>query len=326
VPRETRPVIAGFGARDWEQFGLWPTLDRVADFHLSLYGSEYADGPAGTAQQVRQRNSRGFLKYVEAIEAERPVNAAFFYASGMDFDLDVVSSLSSRGIWTIVMGLDDKHQFLSNRDGSAARQLQLAGACDLYWTTWRTGTAIVSRHGGTPWFAPTGADPAFHRPIAVDRDIDVLFIGQAYGARADLVRYLKKREFRVEAYGAGWPNGFVTFDRSVELYSRAHVVLGMGGVGHMQGVKHLKGRDFEVPMCGALYLTSYNPELTDFFEIGREILCYASFEECADLLHWLLRHPADAQAIRRAALARSLRDHTWEHRFNTLFSLLTNGS
>ena len=148
-----------------------------------------------------------------------------------------------------------------------------------------------------------------------------MFVGQSYGLHADLVRYLRRRGFSVEAFGAGWPNRFASFEKVVKLYSRAQIVLGVGGVGQMGGVKHLKGRDFEVPMCGALYLTSYNPELADHFRIGEEILCYSSFEECADLVHWVLRHPGEAEGIRQAALKRSLASHTLDRRLHQLFSL-----
>jgi spore maturation protein CgeB len=89
----------------------------------------------------------------------------------------------------------------------------------------------------------------------------------------------------------------------------------------MEGVKHLKGRDFEVPMSGGLYLTTYNYELADHYIIGKEILCYSSFEECAEIIHWVLRHPDEAEAIRQAGLRRARSDHTWERRLQMMFTL-----
>ena len=162
----------------------------------------------------------------------------------------------------------------------------------------------------------------FYKPVPAHRDLQVVFIGQAYGERIALVRYLRRRGFQVSAFGSGWPDGFVDFDSVIRLISRAQVVLGCGDVGFMTGVRHLKGRDIETPMCGALYLTSYNPELTDHFVISDEILCYSSRQECADLLHWITRQPEKAEAIRRAARAACLERHTWQHRFNVITSAL----
>jgi spore maturation protein CgeB len=108
----------------------------------------------------------------------------------------------------------------------------------------------------------------------------------------------------------------------MDLIGQSRVVLGMGGVGHGDTIRCLKGRDFEIPMCGAVYLTGYNPELTDHFAIGREILCYSNPIDCAEVLHWLLHRPSEAGSIRLAARARCKRDHTWRKRFADLLGLL----
>jgi spore maturation protein CgeB len=104
----------------------------------------------------------------------------------------------------------------------------------------------------------------------------------------------------------------------VRLVSRARLVLGMGGVGHTDKVKHLKGRDFEVPMCGAAYLTSFNPELTDFFEVGSEILCYGSPQDCADVARWGLARPSRLVEIGAAARRRCIAEHTWDRRLEQM--------
>jgi hypothetical protein len=314
-----------FGAQGWEKYGLWPSFERVSHFALSEYGAEFIKEPftCSPSPAMRRQLARGFLAFVDQVERERPVTCVYFYAAGEYISDELLAELARRGLWTVVMSLDDKHQFFrpTGDDTREPHQLRVARQCDLYWTTWKAGSQIVLGIGGTPWYAAGGADPAYHHPVDVPRRLQIIFIGQAYGTRVDLIRYLHRRGFQIETFGAGWPNGFASFKKTVELYSRARIVLGVGGVQNMVGVKHLKGRDFEVPMCGALYLTSYNPELADYYQIGREILCYSSFEECADLLHWVLRHPEEQATMRRAALARSLKDHTWEKRLGQMFAL-----
>ena len=319
--------VVAFGARNWEQYGLWPSFERISRFALSEYGSEFISGPPirKPGPEMRQQQAQGFLAFVDKVEQERQVTYAFLYASGEHISDELLDELARRGIWTVIMSLDDKQQFFRPGDVTGEpHQLRVARQCDLYWTTWKTGTQIVLNIGGTPWYAPEAGDPAFYHPLDEPRDLEIVFVGQSYGLRADLVRYLRRRGFRVDAFGSGWPNGFVSLEQTVELYSRAEIVLGVGAVGQMSGVKHLKARDFEVPMCGALYLTSYNPELADHYRIGEEIICYSSFEECADLAHWVLCHPDEAQHIRKAALKRSLAEHTWEQRLRRLFSLWTS--
>ncbi len=99
----------------------------------------------------------------------------------------------------------------------------------------------------------------------------------------------------------------------------------MGGVGQTDQIKHLKGRDFEVPMSGAVYLTGFNPELADYFDIGREVLCYGSRADCAESLSWILARPQLAEDIRTRARRRALAEHTWERRLGALLSLLRHG-
>jgi spore maturation protein CgeB len=316
-----KPCIVAFGTRDWEQYGLWPTFERTSDFTLFDYqrGNKLRHHLKPTDTDRRQL-AAAFLETVDRSDLRSKPSVAFFYAAGTYISNEFLDELHRRGIWTVVMSLDDKQQFHYTPDG-ISDQMRVAARCDLYWTVWKTGVQIVRGLDGTPWYAPEAADPAFHHRVDVPRDLEIVFIGQSYGLRTNLVRYLQRRGFQIEIFGSGWPNGFVSFEKTRELYSRAHIVLGLGGVGHMSSVKHLKGRDFEVPMCGGLYLTTFNPELSDHYQIGKEILCYSSFEECAEIVHWILRHPEEAQEIRQTALDRSLREHTWDRRFRQLFEL-----
>jgi len=321
--QDRKPAIVAFGAKDWEQYGLYPSFDRLCHFLLYEYVKEAMEtfscrriGP-----KMREDINRHFLDFIDNLDKRQNITCVFFYVAGFYISNWLLKELAKRGIWTVIMSLDDKHQFNFNGKKGVSDQLRVASLCDLYWTTWKIGTHIVLSVGGTPWYAPEAADPNYHYPLDIEKDIDVLFIGQSYGLRADLIKYLLKRDINLTVFGAGWPNGFASFEETIRLYNRAKIVLGIGGVGHTYEVKHLKGRDFEVPMCGALYLTSYNHELADFFEIGREILCYSSFEECFETIQWILRRPDEAQQIRESAIKRALKDHTWERRLNRFFSL-----
>jgi hypothetical protein len=315
------PTVAAFGGSGWLQYGFWPAFAKLTRFHLSAYGEEHAPPVAGeSGAEMRQRRERGFLKFVDEIGA---VDVAFFYASGEHLSSALFAELHRRGIWTVVMGLDDQHQFLGPRDADdVPHQQRIACLCDVYWTTWKLGAQIVLNWGGTPWLAPEGADPEFHRCEPRERDIDVLFVGLRSRHRASLVEFLGRRGFRVSTFGEGWPAGSVDFETAVGLFNRAKIVLGVGETGGMPGVRCLKGRDFEVSMCGAAYLTSYQPELADCFRIGEEIACYSSLEECAQLIHYYLEHPDKAEKLRQAARARCLADHTWQRRVGALLGLM----
>lgn len=317
--------VIAYGDSDWEDKGLWQAARRLGE--SSLF--EPKNYPAGSESKLthRKRTGREFITHLADFERRfGPVHLVFFYKGGIDLDPSMLAELRTRGIWTALMGLDDKQQLpgpplvgISNWQLNAARNV------DLYWTTWRTGADWLTQRGVTTWYAPPGADPDFFHPIEAVSDLDAVWVGRAYGPRHGLVRYVQSHGIKVTAVGPGWPGGPVDFEEMIRLFSRAKVVLGMGGIGQTDEFKTLKGRDFEVAMCGSLYLTSFNPELAEHFDVGKEILCYGSPFEAVDTLRYILRRPEEATRIRTAARARSLADHTWDKRFSDLKNLLTVG-
>jgi spore maturation protein CgeB len=62
----------------------------------------------------------------------------------------------------------------------------------------------------------------------------------------------------------------------------------------------------------------------EYFEEDKEMLFYSSIDEITDKISYYSnsRHDSLRQKIRLAARKRSLRQHTWEHRFASLFAHL----
>ena len=68
-------------------------------------------------------------------------------------------------------------------------------------------------------------------------------------------------------------------EEMIKLYSRSRINLGFSSCGdtHKEGkrILQVRLRDFEVPMSGGFYMVEYMEELEEFFDIGREIVCYS---------------------------------------------------
>lgn len=109
----------------------------------------------------------------------------------------------------------------------------------------------------------------------------------------------------------------------IQMYSRARINLGFSTCGDThkreQRIVQIRLRDFEVPMSGGFYMVEYMEELEEFFEIGKEIVCYRDAADMADKIKYYLQHADEREAIGRAGRARCLRDHTWHKRFQTAF-------
>jgi spore maturation protein CgeB len=176
--------------------------------------------------------------------------------------------------------------------------------------------------GALPVYLPEGANPDLHRPSELPKSIDVSFVGQCYGNRPGIIRRLDAEGIRVETFGYGWPNGPLSTEEMVRLYAKSRINLGFGGVEGHEGAYCLKGRDFEIPMSGGLYLTEYHPELERMYDLGKEIVTYRGFDDLLTNIRHLLSDPQRAEAIRQAGFRRARRDHSWEMRFERVFTLM----
>ncbi len=111
----------------------------------------------------------------------------------------------------------------------------------------------------------------------------------------------------------------------VELICRSSIVANLcnvfsGGQPGGSVTAHLRLRDFEAPLCGALYFPQYSDELALYYDTEREVVAWRTADEFKDRATYLLDHPRDADAIRQAGYRRALRDHTWDRRFRQLFA------
>jgi spore maturation protein CgeB len=112
----------------------------------------------------------------------------------------------------------------------------------------------------------------------------------------------------------------------IKMFSQSRLSLGFATAGdshlHDKRLTHLRLREFEAPMSGALYLTEDQPELAEYFQPGTEVLTYTDQADLLDKTRYYLAHPEQSERIRYAGLERARRDHTWQHRFSELFAAL----
>lgn len=107
------------------------------------------------------------------------------------------------------------------------------------------------------------------------------------------------------------------------IFSQSKINLGFlevySGNNYQQVQKHLHLREFEVPMCGGLYITNYSEELAEFYEPGKEILTFFNEYDLTDKLKYFLDHDVQAESIRKNGYLRAINSHTYHKRFANLF-------
>jgi spore maturation protein CgeB len=155
----------------------------------------------------------------------------------------------------------------------------------------------------------------------LERDVDVSFVGQNYGARADVIERIRRAGFNVRVFGAGWPSpaGRLTFEGMVRLFNRSRINLNLNNAVDAS-FKQIKGRNFEVPACGGFLLTETAENLDEYFRYGEEVETYTGADDLVEQIRYYL---ADADARERIAAAgyhRSVAEHTYAHRFDKIFA------
>lgn len=81
----------------------------------------------------------------------------------------------------------------------------------------------------------------------------------------------------------------------------------------------IKGRNFEVPGCGGFIMTGKADNLDEYYEIGKEVVCFENTEDLVEKAYYYLEHEAERSAIARAGYDRTMREHTYAHRFDDIF-------
>lgn len=184
---------------------------------------------------------------------------------------------------------------------------------------------------------------------------EVTFIGQVHSRRKAIVSNLIRQGFRIECWGRGWRNGRVSEEEMRQIFSRSKINLNfsessvafswkpiakiffkrrandailLNKPSEMRGgMKSLflnrrpqiKGRIFEVPGNGGFLLTQYADRLEDFYELGKEVAVFEDQRELVEKIRYYLAHDTERETVRRAGYERTIRDHTFEKRFEVIF-------
>jgi len=302
-------------------------LGSVTEFdYVSLgFDNVKVAQPNREGQELRKKLNRAWYEALVKAHDKKPLDWVFVYASGNHVLASIVKKIQETlGVPLVNMCLDDKQSWKGLWLGEQrGLQIDMAPVFDMTWTSARVATGWYLAEGGRPIYMPEGCNASFYKPVNISKDINVSFVGQAYGFRNSVMRYLARNNMKIEVFGRGWRGDTVTDKDKVEIFCRSHINLGIGGIGAAEYLTNVKGRDFEIPCTGGgMYLTSFNPDLALHYNIGKEIVCYRSRDEMLELIRYYLKHPDEAHEIAQAGRERCLKDHRWLHRYKKILQIL----
>lgn len=314
TPRPAPRVIAFIADCMWELDNLVPELAKIAETKVLDLRPLLR---ATSTHNPKDVTMRAIEKFIRTTSVEPDV--IFFYAR---------PSLLSDGVFDAIrrhwkapllgMNLDDKSQFFDYG-------IFHAGDDDYqYWAKFFDLTLSSSlalsecyRSRGLPvYYCPAGCRPSAKTlmpPTSAAFKYQFTFLGSRKPERAEIVDRLIAHGISIDLFGTGWPGtGWV--EAPDLLFRQSQLNLGFGFLSANAVLTNLKARDFECPGAGACYITTYNWELPNFYEIGREILCYRSVEELIEMHVYYSKRPEICLQIAQAAHRRCMSEHTWEQR------------
>lgn len=198
-----------------------------------------------------------------------------------------------------------------------------------------------------------------YKKLPLPKIYEVSFVGSRHGNRGEMVQRIRREGINVQCWGSGWPSGRVSQEKMMEIFSQSKICLNFtknSGVlrkelGYLfvrrrmydgkvmvnslvrvvDNIKafpacmwnnQMKGRNFEIPACGSFCLTEYADGLTKYYEIGKEIECFSRPQEAVEKIRYYLAHDQEREEIARAGYECTLRDHTYEKRFQEIFQII----
>ena len=163
-----------------------------------------------------------------------------------------------------------------------------------------------------------------YKKIDCKKQYEVSFIGRNISSRSRFIQKLENSGVHVDTFGDGF-GGIINFEKMISIINSSKINLNFSGSYVTTEIKQIKGRIFEIPMCGSFCLTEYVTGLENFFEIDKEIVCFNTIDEAAHKIKYYLEHDNERETIARASWMRAKSHHTWNKRMDEIFQIIFSG-
>ncbi|MEK7114912.1 MAG: glycosyltransferase [Patescibacteria group bacterium] len=197
-----------------------------------------------------------------------------------------------------------------------------------------------------------GCNQNIWKPINVRRDIDISFVGQYNSEREKIINVLRDNGINVFVRGLGWPEGRVSQQEMIEVFSRSKINLNINSqisrfnkksLGRLilkrsvdkfipsfdlinnfkswlcLSIPQIKARPFELAACKTFVISGFADDLDKFYKENEEMVFYHTTDELIEKIRHYLPLEAEREKIAEAGYQRTLREHTYEQRFKNIF-------
>ena len=317
------------------------------NFYLSLKNMPGAQVIEYPYEMIATLGKKKFNE--ELLRLVREVKPDLFFAFMFTDELTIRTLEQIKQLTTSLAWFADDHWRLWNYSRYYAPHFTWAV------TTWSAAPEIYAKYGiknviRSQW----AANPKYWQPINAPRDIDVSFIGQRNSAREKIIKDLRHAGINVWVAGWGWSEGRLSCEEIVRSISRSKINLNFNApperwrlrlLGRLflrrscgrivpdfgrvmdnfkswmhMSVPQIKARPFEILACHAFLISGYADDMDQYYEDGKEIVYYdGSVEDLVRKIRYYGNREAERKRIAQAGYERTIREHTYEKRFEEIF-------
>lgn len=274
--------------------------------------------------EKKERINEEMISFVKKIVSENKIDVIDCHLSGHSTTPKTLEKIKSFGIPMINESLDDERKFRSKKgkDGFYRGMKDICKYFDISLTTSKSAIVKYLVEGANPIYKDYAGNEKIYKNLNSEKEYDVGFVGAIYGIRGEYVKYLQENGINVYAKGNGWKNGFATDDEMVEIFNKSKIVLGFSTVGKNDDITILKGRDFEVPFTGSMYITGYHEELKEYFDLGKDIETYTSKEDLLKKVKYYLENEEERELIAKMGYEKCINNYTAKESYEKVFGYL----
>ncbi len=308
----------------------------------SLPGVEVIEYPFDQIQEIGKEKFNQNL--FEIVKREKPdLFFAFMYTDELNFEtLDEIKKITKSIAWFA----DDYWRFFNY---------------SYHWPP-HFSWVITTYSEAVNWYqklgfkniilSQWGCNDSDYKPLALEKDIAVSFVGQKKSGRVKILEKLEDAGIKVECYGFGWPNGKVSQEKMLEVFSRSKICLNLTDrksifdpsviarlflkksankivpdfhlLDNFRAylhfpIIHTHARPFELAGCRAFTISGRSKDIGKYYEEGKEMVFYDNLSDLVEKIKYYLNHDNERESIARAGYTRTINEHTYKKRFENLF-------
>ncbi len=170
---------------------------------------------------------------------------------------------------------------------------------------------------------------------------DVTFVGAKHPYRKWFTDKLSKKGINIQCFGFGWNNGSLTSEQMNDVFCHSKINLNLSNsnslsidyllssptnIAHTikskKTMSQIKARNFEIPYFNGFQLSDYVPTIEEYFDMGKEIVCYSNFDEAEMLIKYYLRNEEERENIKKLSHKKATSEHGYINRLKEFLRIL----